>query len=251
MGHVSGSMDAVLDEANQGWTNVAPYAEVGASSFFNHNDPNSPDYQPFRPHFLNDRRGWVPLPTGGPAAPFAASDGLRNAIGARFVYPAQVSAALNANYQDDESSWLSAKGQAVGEWVELRWAKPLRIKSVRLVGVPPTGGDWEGFGKPEKDGPYAITAGELQLFNQGSQVGSKLTVGRVEPLENGGTLVTLAQPVEVDRLRFTISAVIGRWHWETIAALNEIEVMGMATKVSAPPVRELNERLYLPTVRRR
>ena len=104
-------------------------------------------------------------------------------------------AALNANYQDDESSWLSAKGQAVGEWVELRWAKPLLIKAVRLVGVPSTGGDWEGFGKPEKDGPYAITAGEVQLFNKNSQVGSALAVGRVEPLESGGTVITLAQPV--------------------------------------------------------
>ncbi len=250
MGHVSGSLEAVLDEANQGWTNVAPYAEVNASSFFDHNDPSSPEYQPFRPHFLNDRRGWVPIPAGGPAAPFVASDGLRDATGARFVYPSQVRAALNANYQDDESSWLSAKGQAVGEWVELRWAKPLLIKTVRLVGVPSIGGDWEGFGQPEKDGPYAITAGEVQLFRNDNPVGSALAVGRVEPLENGGTLLTLAQPTEIDRLRFTIGAVTGRWHWETIAALNEIEVMGMATSVSAPPVQELNERLYLPAVRR-
>ena len=250
MGHVSGSVDALLEEAAQGWTNVAPYAEVSASSFFNHNDPDSPDYQPFRPHFLNDRRGWVPIPGGGPAAPFAASNGLRDQTGARFVDPPQVRAALNPAYQDDTSSWLSAKGQAVGEWVELRWAKPLLVKSIRLAGVPPTGGDWEGFGKPEKDGAYAITAGEVQFFRNDSQVGSALAVGRVEPLETGGTLIMLTQPVEIDRLHFTIQAVTGRWHWETIAALNEIVVMGMATNIAAPPIKELNQRLYLPTVQR-
>lgn len=250
MGHVSGSVDALLEEAAQGWTNVAPYAEASASSFYEYNDPNAPDYQPFRPHFLNDRRGWVPIPAGGPVAPFLASDGLRSRSGELFRYPRQVRAAIDAGYQDDESSWLTEKGKAVGEWVELRWPQPLQIKSIRLVGVLPTGGDWDGFGKPETDGPYAIEAGSLQLFLQDNQLGDTLPVGRVEPLAAGGTLITLAQPQEIDRLRFTVQAITGRWHWETIAALSEIEVTGMATTVTALPVVEQSERIFLPTVRR-
>lgn len=251
MGHASGSVDAVLAEAAQGWTNVAPYAEATASSFFAYTDPGSPDYLPFRPHFLNDRRGWVPLPAGGPPAPFMATDTFRTRAGTLLRYPAPVvRAGLDANYQDDESSWLSAKGKAVGEWVELHWPKPLLVKSIRLVGVPTTGGDWNGFGQPAKDGPYAITAGSLQLFQEDKPVGSALAVGQVAPLAEGGTLLTLAEPQEIDRLRFTIEGITGHWHWETIAALSEIEVIGQATTVSAPPVVEQNERLYLPTVRR-
>jgi len=247
MGHVSGSMDAVLAEAAQGWTNVAPYAQASASSFYNHNDPASPSYQPFRPRYLNDRRGWVPLPAGGPTAPFMASDGLRDRAGELFRYPHQVRTSLDVTYQDDESSWLAEKGKAVGEWVELRWSQPLLVKSIRLVGVPSTGGDWGGFGQPDKDGPYFIESGSLQLFHNDTEVAAPIAVGRVEPLATGGALVTLAQPQTIDRLRFTVGSITGRWHWEAIAALSEIEVIGMATAATAPPT-EFTEFVFLPVV---
>jgi len=250
MGHVSGSVDAVLTEAAQGWTNVAPYAQAVASSYNPHNEDNGSDYKPFRPHFINDRRGWVPIPAGGPPAPLIESDGRRSETGKLFHYPEELRTALDTGYQDDESSWLSAKGKAVGEWIELQWPKPLLIKSIRLVGVPPTGGDWGGFGTPAKDGPYAIEAGSLQLFRDGNQVGAALPVGRVEPLANGGTLITLAQPQQIDRLRFTVEAITGRWFSGEVAALTEIEVIGMATTVSAPPLVAQDEQIFLPTVLR-
>jgi hypothetical protein len=250
MGHVSGSMDGALEEAAQGWTNVAPYAQANASSFLNHTDPEYPDYQPFRPRYLHDRRGWVPLPAGGPIAPFMSSAALRDRTGKLFRYPPQVRATLAGTYQDNESSWLAEKGKAVGEWVELRWPQPLLVKSIRLVGVPSSGGDWNGFGQPDKDGPYFIDAGSLQLFREESEVAAPIAVGRIEPLSTGGTLVTLAQPQTIDRLRFTIGAITGRWHWEEIAALSEIEVMGMATAVTAPPQIEFTDFIFLPVVRK-
>ncbi|MEZ4865490.1 MAG: hypothetical protein R3C14_29540 [Caldilineaceae bacterium] len=269
MGHVSGSVDAVLATAAQGWTNVAPYAEVKASSFYDYNDPNAPDYQPFRPYFVNDRRGWIPVPAGGPPAPFGEESLLtmRNTV-ANLVAkvggmggqelqrridqvvqrPPQARDTLAATYQDDESSWLAAKGQAVDEWIELRWSQAYRISAIRLIGVPPNGGDWKGFGEPAAAGPYYVESGSLEFFKNGAAAGEAIAVDRVEPLENGGTTITLATPLEADRLRFTIKSISGRWWSEEIAALSEIEVTGMATAAATPPVVEQNEYLYLPLV---
>jgi len=81
-------------------------------------------------------------------------------------------------------------------------------------------------------------------------VGAALPVGRVEPLANGGTLITLAQPQQIDRLRFTVEAITGRWFSGEVAALTEIEVIGMATTVSAPPLVAQDEQIFLPTVLR-
>jgi hypothetical protein len=67
------------------------------------------------------------------------------------------------------------------------------------------------------------------LYHEGSQVNT-LATGRIEPLDNGGTLLTFDPPVEFDRLRLTVDAVTGRWYWDEVAALNEIEVIGQATE---------------------
>lgn len=247
MGHFSGSLDDRQEQAQQGWTNVAPYASVSASSFYDYNDPNAPGYQPFRPHFINDRRGWVPLPAGGPPAPPSFNAALK-VLSSRMTVPFQSTHnTVAAGYQDDESSWLSAKGKANGEWVELTWPTAVMVQSIRLVGPPPTGGDWNGFGRPEKDGPYYVEAGALQLYRQGAPVGDALPVGRVEPLANGGTLITLPAPLVIDKVRFTINSTTGLWSWEQVAALNEIEVIGMAAEAPAPAAVH---KLFLPTVRR-
>lgn len=75
----------------------------------------------------------------------------------------------------------------------------------------------------------------------------RFSVGRVAPLSNGGTLITLASPARIDRLRFTVHAISGRWWWKHVAALNEIEVIGMA----AGPFPLLTiGRNFLPLIRR-
>lgn len=257
MGHVSGSINASDANALAGWTNIAPYATVSVSNFYAYSDPDAPDYQPFRPHYLNDRQGWTPTPAGGPPAPFIEPDAafvryrrLLNTLDLPAAARQQAQPAQAAvTYQDQASSWLTEEGKAVGEWVELRWPQPLWVKSIRLIGVPPTGGDWEGFGEPAELGPYAIETGTLQLFREGVQQGEDLAVGRVEPLASGGTLITLAEPTQLDRLRFTVASITGRWWWQEIAALSEVEVIGMAIKVSALlPEEELTEKTFLPTV---
>ncbi len=248
MGHVSGSLADVSTQAEQGWTNIAPYANVTTSSFYDYNDPDAPEYQPFRPHFLNDRRGWVPLPAGGPPNPNAFASALQHLADVPLANPVTVTQPMTATYQDDETGWISAKGQAVGEWVELSWPAAMTVQAIRLVGPPPNGGDWSGFGEPAQFGSYHITAGALQLFRASAPVGDSLTVGQVEPLANGGTLITLPEPTKIDKLRFTITAISGRWWWDEVAALNEVEVLGMAGEAPKPLV--LNEKVFLPTVGR-
>ncbi|MDX1522335.1 MAG: hypothetical protein R3264_11965, partial [Anaerolineae bacterium] len=217
-GHVSGSMDAVAAEAAQGWTNVAPYASVKVSSLYNSNGNF-----PFTAEHLNDRRGWVPIPAGGPASTFEDS----------------------GQFQDDKLGWMSARDQAIGQWVELAWRVVMKVNKVRLVGPEPVGGDWGGFGTPSSDGPYHITGGQLRLYREGAQVGGAISVGQIEPLSNGGTTIELGTPVEIDRLTFTVENVSGRWYHQTVAALNEIEVSGQATEMFSI---SLSERLYLPLV---
>jgi hypothetical protein len=220
MGHVSGSLDAVLDAAEQGWTNVAPYAVASASSYRdNGNDPNN---QPFTPDHLNDRRGWVPLPEGGPV-----------------LDPEEP-------YMDAETGWLAAEDQGVGEWVELAWPAEMLVSAIRLVGAPPKGGDWGGFGEPEQFGDYYVEAGTLRLYLDGVEVQS-FSINRVEPLENGGALLVLDTPIVMDQLRFTVESLSGRWHWQEVAALNEIEVIGMAG--GAWPVQVIHS-VFLPAVQR-
>jgi hypothetical protein len=204
MGHVSGSLDDVMADAETGWQNVAPYAIASASS----HKPGD-QYSSFGPEKIKDRRGWVPLPAGGPQAPFF--DNL-----------------YQLGYQDDELGWMTEEVNPVGQWVELNWPLTMRVKQIRLVGAPPTGGDWGGFGDPAQFGPYYVDAATLSLYNGGSPVNS-LATGRIEPLENGGTLFSFDPPVEIDRLRLTVDAVSGRWYWSEVAALNEIEVIGQAT----------------------
>lgn len=196
LGHVSGSIDDVETQAEQGWTNVAPYATVTASSY------HEADYDPFIPSRVVDRRGWVPKPLGGPGP---------------------------SSYQDDETGWISAEDQSVGEWVELNWSGDVSISQIRLVGPPPLGGDWSGFGSPSQYGDYYVEAATVELYLDGVLVDS-LAVGRIEPLANGGTLVTLPAPMTVDQLRFTVNQITGRWHWSEVAALNEIEVIGQAAE---------------------
>lgn len=224
MGHVSGTLDDVMAEAEAGWQNVAPYAHASASSY----RPGD-DYNRFSPGQINDRRGWVPLPADGPTAPFFDEEDL-----------------YRLPYQDDELGWLTVDGRSVGEWVELNWPIPMRVKQIRLVGPPPVGGDWDGFGKPEADGPFYVEASTLDLYLEGVLLQSQ-AIGRIEPLDNDGTLVTFVEPIEIDRLRLTINQVNGRWYWETVAALNEIEVIGQAA--DSWPMLQLSH-IYLPIIQR-
>lgn len=217
MGHVSGSLDDVLAQVEQGWTNVAPYAAAAASS--HHEEGNQ--YQPFVPGKVNDRRGWVPIPAGGPVP----SEG---------------------PYADDMTGWISQLDQSNGQWIELTWPSDVRITSIRLVGPPPNGGDWGGFGDPAQYGDYYVEAGTLRLYHNGATI-QTLNVGRIEPLEDGGTLITLASPLVIDRLRFTVTDTSGRWYWSEVAALNEIEVIGMAAEPF--PLLELS-RAFLPFMQR-
>jgi hypothetical protein len=199
LGHFSGSIDDVASQAAEGWTNVAPYASVSASSHYVHDDP---EYQPFTPDHAIDRRGWVPALEGSSVGEF----------------------------QDQETGWLSEEGRSSGEWLELSWPANVTVQSIRLVGAPPTGGDWEGFGQPPEFGDYYIESGELQLSLDGAPAGAAISVGRVEPLVAGGTQVILDTPVTADRVRFTIAATSGRWWWSQVAALNEIEVIGKSAE---------------------
>ncbi|TAH52020.1 MAG: hypothetical protein EYC68_08560 [Chloroflexota bacterium] len=229
-GHFSGS---ILDpnEATAGWTNVAPYAKATASSEKNPDD----QYQPFDPSRVNDRRGFVPIPAGGPPNP-AEDD------------------PSNQNFQDTETGWISVEqtdDNANGEWVQLKWTDPVKVKAIRLIGPPPTNGDWGGFGKGPQTTPYHITGGTLQMWLNGTQVGgSPLSVGQVEALADGGTQITLNQPTVLDRLRFTVNATAGYWHWETVAALNEIEVIGMDGDASPDGTVPTATPSHTPTVTR-
>jgi hypothetical protein len=218
LGHVSGSIESVRPQALLGLTNIAPYAAVTASSYHVNDDP---DYQPFTPGHVNDRRGWVSIPAGGPVG--LSDDGL---------------------YQDDETGWLSEYGDAAGAWVELTWPLAMTATQVRLAGPPPVGGDWGGFGQGPTTDPYHVTAGTLRFYLDGVQVGV-LSVGQVEPLSNGGTTITLAAPVRMDRLRFTVNSVTGYFWWESVAALNEIEVIGQASEYTIAL-----QQVYLPAVQR-
>ncbi|OQY82659.1 MAG: hypothetical protein B6D41_18055 [Chloroflexi bacterium UTCFX4] len=239
-GHVSGSITNPT-EASVGWTNVAPYAKARASSENRADD----QYQPFDPSRVNDRRGFIPLPSGGPPNPVARNDSLNAPRGGllqvlrdgKFVEapksnePEQVTAD-DPNLQDNETGWMSiehdADASAAGEWIQLKWKRPVKIKTIRLIGAPPTGGDWGGFGSGPTTTPYHITSGTLQLWLGKNKVGPPIAVGQVEAYADGGTLITLAEPVTVNKLRFVIHSVDGYWYWSRVAALNEIEVMGMA-----------------------
>jgi hypothetical protein len=205
-GHVSGSLTNVLTDVVQGWTNIAPYASVSASSTY------TPAY--FTASRLNDRRGWVPVPTGGAFA-------------------------------DDTTGWISALDRAAGEMITMTWTIPMTVTKIRLVGPPPVGGDWNDFGQYAVITPYHITAGTLRFYLGATQVGS-YNVGQVEPLTNGGTWVTPPSPIKLNRLTFTINATQGYWGWHHVAALNEVEVMGMATQTYSVNIRQT----FLPLMRR-
>lgn len=219
LGHVSGSLDDVMTQAEQGWTNVAPYAAASASSY--HTAENNP-YLPFVPAKINDRRGWVPTPPGGPIP----SEG---------------------PYQDRSTGWISQLGSSNGQWVDLTWPSDVRVTSILLVGPPPKGGDWGGFGDPAQYGDYYVETGTLRLYHNGSLV-QTINTGRVQPLTNGGTVITLASPVVIDRLRFTINSTSGRWYWSQVAALSEIEVIGAAAEPF--PLLDIF-RTFLPSLLRR
>lgn len=208
MGHVSGSLADVLPEVQAGWTNIAPYAQLSASSYY----PTGDEMEPFVPARLHDRRGWIPTADG-------------------------------SAFQDYEYSWISDLDSPNGEWIELNWAEPMRVKTIRLVGVPPFGGDWDGFGQPEEDGDYYVNAGTLRLYRQGELIAT-LSTGRIKPMtEGGGTLITLDEPLDLDQIRFTATQTTGRWWWEYVVALSEIEVIGRTVPVE-PPI--LPEKLHLP-----
>jgi hypothetical protein len=154
------------------------------------------------------------VPAGGPPAPFFSNE-------------------YQLGYQDDELGWISNYEEnnhnPIGQWVELNWPIAMRVKQIRLVGPPPEGGDWGGFGDPEQYGPYYVDEATLKLYLDGVQIDSRAT-GRIEPLDTGGTLLTFDPPLEIDRLRLTVNAVTGRWYWSEVAALNEIEVIGQAAE---------------------
>jgi len=243
-GHQSGSI-ANVAEATAGWTNVAPYAQVTASSENRSDD----QYQPFDPARVNDRRGFIPIPAGGPPNPAGANASVpapANSLakifeGAKFI-PTQKNkspekiTADDPNNQDNENGWMSVEhptdGSAAGEWIQLKWSTPVKIKSVRLIGPPPTGGDWGGFGSGPEMTPYHITNGTLALSLNGAAVGSPIEVAQVGSYTEGGTQINFAQPIIIDKLRFTVNETGGYWYWSRVAALNEIEVLGMDRNAS-------------------
>jgi hypothetical protein len=137
-----------------------------------------------------------------------------------------------------------AEEVSVGEWVELNWASNVSVTRIRLVGPPPLSGDWGGFGVPAQYGDYYVDAATVELFVDGAAVDT-LQIGRIEPLSNGGTVITFNTPITIDRLRFTVNATTGRWHWSEVAALNEIEVIGQAAE--PPPLLEIWQ-TFLPTM---
>jgi hypothetical protein len=49
----------------------------------------------------------------------------------------------------------------------------------------------------------------------------------------------------MDRLRFTVNSVTGYFWWESVAALNEIEVIGQASEYTIAL-----QQVYLPAVQR-
>lgn len=220
MGHVSGSLDGVMDDAVAGWTNIAPYAAVEASS----TEPS--DHNTFAVENIIDRRGWVPLPAGAPAAPYFLGD--ENKSG----------------YQDAETGWISVKGSDAGQWVRLTWPSNQEVTAIRLVGPPPNGGDWGGFGEPAEQGDYYVEVATLRLYRDGNQV-SLINVDRIEPLSSGGTLIELNSPVVIDQLKLTINETQGRFYYGSVAALNEVEVMGKADE--AWPLLEIFD-TYLPAI---
>ncbi len=242
-GHVSGSIKN-KNEALAGWTNVAPYANATASS------ENRPDdqYQPFDPSRVNDRRGFIPIPVGGPPNPAADGTLLPAPVGGldsvqrggKFVpqlppSAPEAAAADDPNMQDSENGWMSAEhatnASAAGEWIQLKWDSPVKIKAVKLYGPPSTNGDWGGFGQGPTSTPYHITGGTLGLSLNG-QLQQSLDVGRVNSYAEGGTIINLATPLVIDRLRLTVNSTEGYWYWQNVAALNEIEVMGMDDQAS-------------------
>lgn len=219
MGHVSGSIDDVMTQSENGWTNVAPYAETFASSQFR------PDIDTFAVDKINDRRGWVPVPAGGPNAPLLENE-------------------RELGYQDSTTGWISEKGSAIGEWVRLTWPAQQTVTSIRLVGPPPNGGDWDGFGNPEQHGDYYVESATLRLYRDGAVV-KTINVGRIEPLSNGGTEIVLSTPIDIDALRLTVNETTGAFHWDAVAAINEIEVIGKAAE--SWPLLEISKS-FLPSV---
>ncbi len=219
MGHVSGSLDGVMTQSLNGITNIAPYATASASSQFR------PDINTFAPEKVIDRRGWIPIPAGAPNAPFLENE---NEVG----------------YQDAEKGWISTKGQALGEWIQLEWPALQLVSSIRLVGPPPRGGDWDGFGEPNQYGDYYVEEATLQLYQNGNLI-ETVQVNRIEPYANGGTEIVLDTPLAIDRLKLTINATQGAFHYEAVAALNEIEVIGKAAQ-TWPSLEVTNT--FIPTV---
>lgn len=213
MGHVSGSVEPVLVMAEDGWTNVAPYAFVSASSY-NEEDPM---YEPFVPRRVVDRRGWISVPAGEPDT-----------------------------YQDDETGWISQRGDSVGEWIDLAWPSDVLVNSLRLVGPPPNGGDWGGFGQPAMYGDYYIESATVRLYRDGALIDT-LSIGRIEPHTNGGTIINLSSDLVIDQLRLRVDSTSGRWWWDEVAALNEIEVIGQAAEPF--PLFQLWN-AFLPTILR-
>ena len=60
-------------------------------------------------------------------------------------------------------------------------------------------------------------------------------------------LSPLDTPLTIDRLRLTVNSTSGRWYWDNVAALNEIEIIGMAAEPY--PLLELHH-LFLPMLER-
>ena len=241
-GHVSGSITNPA-EATAGWTNVAPYANASASSE-NYSDDQ---YQPFDPSRVNDRHGFIPIPAGGPPNPASADKSLvsraanvpSNIIAKRVPSIAREgNHALqeeDPNLQDSENGWMSVEhdtdGSAAGEWIQLKWNSPVKIKAVKLFGPPSTNGDWGGFGQGPETTPYHITSGTLALSFDGNVIQS-FNVGQVNSYAEDGTEINLDTPLVIDKLRFTVNSTAGYWYWQKVAALNEIEVMGMDDEAS-------------------
>jgi hypothetical protein len=59
--------------------------------------------------------------------------------------------------------------------------------------------------------------------------------------------VVFDTPTVIDRLRFTVNSISGRWQWSEVAALNEIEVIGQAAEPW--PLLEISK-VFIPAILR-
>jgi hypothetical protein len=148
--------------------------------------------------------------------------------------------ATSGAYQDRTPPWIAADHQGVGQVVRLDWSLPVAVMDVHFVGAEP---GQDGF-----SADYQVS-GELRFYLAGQEiVASRRSVGPVAPFGQDGTTIQLPNPIAVDRITFTITAVAGTRNGEPpAAALSEIEVIGQGAAAAGSGARPAQ--VQLPLIR--